>query len=312
MLLPIEENKNQLYTTMANVQEFMNFLKSRSTGLKQKSADWVNARKDTIGASEVSALTGKSPFETPKTLLQKKIQPPAMHNNVACTWGSLFEPIARKYFEKKHSVSVFGHTLSLKLAENDPLFGKVTCSLDGYFLNSDNELVLLEFKCPFKREIAKNRIPSQYSDQIQTCLALSGESVNKGLFVDSYFRICSLEQIEQSPAHNPILNGGKVYQSKDGVAWGICFLYSKQKLSPKQKNIIDLSSAKSSKLFEKITASVAEKETFCVYGNVRTTFTKDDEEMEFSNLYKMRKLFTDKGVATHFPVAVFVEASQYH
>ena len=52
-------------------------------------------------------------------------------------------------------------------------------------------------------------------------------------------------------------------------------------------------------------ASVEEKEIFCVYGDVRTTFTKDDEDMEFSNLYEMRKLFTDKGIATHFPVAVF-------
>ena len=52
-------------------------------------------------------------------------------------------------------------------------------------------------------------------------------------------------------------------------------------------------------------ASVAEKEIFCVYGDVRTTFTEDDEDMEFSNLYETRKLFTDKGIATHFPVAVF-------
>ena len=302
---------------MANVQEFMNFLKSRSTGHKQKSADWVCARKDTIGASEVSVLTGKSPFETPKTLLQKRVQPPPMHNNVACTWGSLFEPIARKYFEQRHSVSVFGHTLSLNLAENDPLFGKVTCSPDGYFLNSDNELVLLEFKCPFKREIANNRIPSQYCDQIQTGLALSRESVNKGLFVDNYFRICSLKQIEPSPAHNPILNGGKVYQSKGGstLAWGICYLYSKQKLSPKQKNIIDLGSAKSSKLFEKIMLSIAEKKTYYFHGDVRTTFTKDDVDLKRTRLWYMRELFTDKGTSTYFVVfcgGFRLEASQYH
>ena len=30
-----------------------------------------------------------------------------MHNDVACTWGSLFEPLVRRYFEQKHSVSVF-------------------------------------------------------------------------------------------------------------------------------------------------------------------------------------------------------------
>ena len=63
---------------MSNVQDFMNFLKSKSTGLKQKSADWVNARKGTIGASEVSALTEKSPFKTPKTLLKKK------YNHLLC------------------------------------------------------------------------------------------------------------------------------------------------------------------------------------------------------------------------------------
>ena len=230
-----------------------------------------------------------------------------MHNNVACTWGSLFEPIARKYFKKKHSVSVFGHSLSLNLAENDPLFGKITCSPDGYFLNSDNELVLLEFKCPFKREISKNCIPSYYRDQIQTGLALSGESVKKGLFIDNQFRICSFQQIEPSSSHNPTMNGGKVYRAKGGSAlsWGICYLYSKQKLSPKEKNIIDLGSAKYSKLFGKIMASVAEKEIFCAYGAVRTTCTKEDEDIEFSKLCQMRKLFTDKGTATHFPVAVF-------
>ena len=52
-------------------------------------------------------------------------------------------------------------------------------------------------------------------------------------------------------------------------------------------------------------ASVAEKEIFCVYGAVRTTFTKEDEDMEFSKLCEMRKLFANKGKATHFPLAVF-------
>ena len=52
-------------------------------------------------------------------------------------------------------------------------------------------------------------------------------------------------------------------------------------------------------------ASVAEKEIFCVYGVVRTTFTKADEDMEFSKLCEMKKLFADKGKTTHFPVATF-------
>ena len=114
----------------------------------------------------------------------------------------------RRYFEQKHSVSVFGHSISLNLARWHPLFRKVTCSPDGYFLNEDNSLVLLEFKFPFKRKIAVNRIPNHYRDQIQTGLAFNGESVNKGLYVNAYFRMCSLKQLEPSRVHNHFLNGG--------------------------------------------------------------------------------------------------------
>ena len=102
----------------------MKILKAHSTGLKQKSTGWAKARKNTIGASEVAALTGHSPFETRKTLLLKKIQPPPVQSNVACCWGTLFEPIARKYFEKKHSVQVFGYSVSFDLAKDHPLYIK--------------------------------------------------------------------------------------------------------------------------------------------------------------------------------------------
>ena len=199
----------------AQAQAFINFLKARSTGLKQKSTGWVEARSHAIGASEVAALTGHSPFETRKSLLFKKIRPPPMHNNVACAWGSLFEPIARKYFERKHSVSVFAHSVSLNLEDGHPLFKKVTCSPDGYFINKDNAITLLEFKCPFKRKIAMYRIPHHYTSQIQTGLAFSGPDVNKGLFVDAFFRMCTLKQLESSLKHNEWLNGGNIYETKE-------------------------------------------------------------------------------------------------
>ena len=69
---------------------------------------------------------------------------------------------------------------------------------------------MLEFKCPFKRKIAMHRIPHRYSRQIQTGLAFSGQKVNKGLFVDAYFRMCTLKQLEPSLKHNEWLNGGNI------------------------------------------------------------------------------------------------------
>ena len=42
----------------ARVTAFKAFLKENQTGLIQRSSAWVKARKHTIGASEMAALTG--------------------------------------------------------------------------------------------------------------------------------------------------------------------------------------------------------------------------------------------------------------
>ena len=88
-----------------------------------------------------------------------------------------------------------------------------------------------------------NRIPNHYRDQIQTGPAFSGECVNKGLYVDAYLRMCSLNQLEPSLVHNQFLNGGNKYNTKDTsiLAWGVCYLFSKQKIT---NQILDLGETK--------------------------------------------------------------------
>ena len=258
---------------MACVQSFKAFLKSRETGLIQKSAEWVKARQETVAASEISVLTGSSPFETKETLISKKICPADMSKNVACTWGFLFEPIIRRYFEEKYSVKVFGHTMSLNLAKDHPLYGKVTCSPDGYFSYKDESIVLLEFKCPYKRKIAVKKIPRQYADQIQTGLALSGESVEKGLLVDACFRVCSLKQLGLGLEHNSLLNGGVVHRAKkpSALACGVCLLHSKEKLFKTQDKILDLGATKSTAMFEEIMRRISSKK---IIANTHSLYIK--------------------------------------
>ena len=130
----------------ARVKAFKAFLKENQTGLVQRSSAWVKARKHTIGASEMAALTRASPFDTPASLVRKKLHPIDLSQNVACAWGRLFELFAREYIEWKHNTKVFGHTISLNLAKTHPLYGKVTCSPDGYFQALDESLILLEIK----------------------------------------------------------------------------------------------------------------------------------------------------------------------
>ena len=226
----------------ANVTGFKAFLKERKTGLVQRYKAWVKARQHTVGASEIAALTGASPFDTPASLIRKKLHAPDLSNNVACAWGKLFEPFAWAYIQWEHNIQVFGNTISLNLAEDHPLYGKVTCSPDGYFQALDGSIVLLEFKCPFKRKIAVNKIPLLYRDQVQTGLALSGELVTKGLFVDCCFRMFSLSQLGMNLAHNAGPHYGSIHKTKTPFprAWGIFILESQRKLSPNQPALLNL------------------------------------------------------------------------
>ena len=267
---------------MANVEAFQAFLKERQTGLRQRSEAWVKARQHTIGASEIAVLTGASPFDTPATLIRKKLHPPDMSNNVACAWGKLFEPFARAYIEWEHNTRVFGNTISLNLAKDHPLYGKVTCSPDGYFKALDGSIVLLEFKCPFKRKIVVNKIPLHYRDQIQTGLALSGESVTKGLFVDACFRMCSLSQLGMNLAHNAIPHYGTIHKTKTPFprAWGICILESQQKLTSKQVSLLNLGATTSQAVFAQTLLGISSGAIRMYYNRVRVVFdsrTKAEE-----------------------------------
>ena len=294
---------------MACVQSFKAFLKSRETGLVQKSAEWVKARQETVGASEISVLTGSSPYESKGTLISKKMSPTDMSKNVACTWGFLFEPIVRRYFEQKHSVKVFGHTLSLNLAKDHPLYGKVTCSPDGYFSYKGKPIVLFELKCPFKRKIAGSQIPRQYIDQIQTGLALSGESVNKGLFVDACFRMCSFKQLGIGLEHNPLLNGGVVHRTQKltAMACSVCLLHSTEKLFKTQTKILDLGATKSTAMFEEIMRRISSKKIIANPCSSYMEFGGVDFEDECDFLKRLSKeTFTKEWSANSYkPVAFF-------
>ena len=294
------------------VTTFKAFLQEHQTGLVQRSSAWLKARKHTIGASEIAALTRAAPFDTPASLVRKKLHPPDLSQNVACALGRLFEPFARAYIEWKHNTQVFGHTISLNLSKTHPLYGKVTCSPDGYFQALDESLVLLELKCPFTRKIAVNKIPALYRDQVQTGLALSGDLVTKGLFVDCCFRLCALSQLGMTSNHNPIPNYGRIHKTKTPFpqAWGICILESKQKRTPRQASLLNLGTTKSIDTFESALLAISSgefDELRVRYNRVRVVYTPRSKAEELFVLKQAKAEFQRaswQGKAYH-PVAFF-------
>ena len=278
---------------MANFEAFKAFLQKHQTGLRQRSEAWVKARQHTIGASQISALTGASPFKTPASLLHKKLHPPDLSQNIACAWGKLFEPFARAYLEWEHHTHVFGNTISLNLAKNHPLYGKVTCSPDGYCQATDGSIVLLEFKCPLKRKIAVHKTHAYYRDQIQTGLALSGELVTKGVFVDACFRMCSLSQLGMNLAHNARPHGGVEHKTKTPLprAWGICILESRQKLTPKQASLLNLGTTTSQAMFARVMCGISSGAIQTHYRRVRVVFDPRTKVEELKVLKEAKDQF---------------------
>ena len=134
--------------------------------------------------------------------------------------------------------------------------------------------------------------------------------VSNGLFVDAYFRMCSFDQIGPCQSHNSFLNGTNEYKTKNKtpLAWGICYVYSKQSLFKTQKNILDLGSPKITKaLFEKIIKRIGENSGWCSYGDIRMAFTEQDKIAEKERLEFMRVAFkAGKELRIPIPVALFV------
>ena len=199
--------------------------------------------------------------------------------------------------------------MSLNLEKDHPLYGKVTCSPDGYFSCNDGSIALLEFKCPYKRKIVVNKPPKQYADQIQTGLAFSGKSVNKGLFVDACFRMCSFVQLGLSLEHNSLLNGGVVHSTKrkSALACGICLLSSTKRLYKNQSALIDLGATESTALFEGIMRRISSKEILINPFSSYVEFDYYDhcDELDFLKIVNERT-FTKEWPTNHYePVAFF-------
>lgn len=294
----------------ANVKAFKAFLQQRQTGLTQRSKAWVRARRHTIGTSEIAALTGASPWDTPASLIRKKLHARSdLSNNVACAWGKLFEPFARSFLEWKHNTQVFGHTISLNLSTDHPLYGKLTCSPDGYFQALDKSIVLIEIKCPFKRKIVRHKIPTLYRDQVQTRLALSGEHVKKGLFVDCCFRMCSLSQIGLNLTHNAGPQEGTIHKTKSPFphAWGICILEGEQKLNPKQAALLNLGTTTSQAIFTQTMIALSSGKLKVRYGKVRGICDARTKAEELFVLKRAKAEFrtTRWGTGDAHPVAFF-------
>jgi putative phage-type endonuclease len=125
--------------------------------LKQRTEEWIAARKNMITASEAAIVLDCNIYQSGYDLLLKKLHQDKEISQEATEWGNMFEPIAIQFYEflKKESV------LSMGLVPHS-IYKWLGASPDGLLLSGK----ILEIKCPITRSIGGD-IPLPYWIQMQ-------------------------------------------------------------------------------------------------------------------------------------------------
>jgi len=139
-------------------------MKIISFGEGQRGKEWLDWRRNGIGASDISVLMGTNPYKTPLALWDEKcgfkgedsITPPMAH-------GIENEDKARQWLNKHQKLNL------LPICVEDMEHSFYKASLDGY---DEDQKVLVEIKCPVSPQILaeaqeNKKIPLYWEHQIQ-------------------------------------------------------------------------------------------------------------------------------------------------
>ena len=134
----------------------------------QRSEEWLKARQDGIGSSDIAAVMGKSPWDTPTDVFYDKTADEPIQKEVtpAMQWGVDHEPEALEAYCKV-SGEVIGDPVGLCVST---LFDYIRASPDGFSVSMDR---LVELKCPHSQELP-NEVPTYYNMQVQWIMMVTG------------------------------------------------------------------------------------------------------------------------------------------
>ena len=135
--------------------------------MTQGTPEWLDWRRQGIGASEAPAIMGENPWKTPKNLLKEKIEGSKSRPNAAMLRGIALEPEARESYENVVGVKV----PPVCIQSNE--YEWLRASLDG--LSEDGHLVV-EIKCGesvYKKSASTGKVPRYYFGQLQHILAIT-------------------------------------------------------------------------------------------------------------------------------------------
>jgi putative phage-type endonuclease len=202
---------------------------------EQRSLEWFAQREDKLTASDAATALGINPYQKPHELLFKKcgFDPKPFVGNIATRHGQYYEDIAiEKYCRvmgmTNYNFGLISYTQVERENPNSDYYF-LAGSPDGICIKSDhpeNEPILLEVKCPFRRKIIMNQCPKYYYPQVQLNMLITGLKL--------------ADFIEYKPADNnteEILNIVRIHINYDWLSNNIPILYNFWKEVENYRNI---------------------------------------------------------------------------
>ncbi len=157
----------------------------------QKSVEWLEQRKTKLTSSDAATALGVNPYEKPIKLLFKKNNcGPPFVGNIATRHGEKYESEAIDIYCKLMNKTNFelgliewdsinpirkkNEELDKFVKDNNISLSFLAGSPDGVAIDNENmeDLILLEVKCPFTRNIKFGKCPEYYEAQIQLNMAI--------------------------------------------------------------------------------------------------------------------------------------------
>ena len=143
----IDDNKNKLDYLLSLEQP------------AQRTKEWYDIRNNMLTASDLGKIIKDSRPGTKNTILLKKCgyNSDVKLTGKALTWGVKYEQVANDIYSSRNDIKVYEFGLI-----QHPTISHFGASPDGI----SEDLVMLEIKCPYSREI-NGTIPDDYYAQIQ-------------------------------------------------------------------------------------------------------------------------------------------------
>lgn len=143
----------------------------RIVNLQQNTPEWLEFRRNCIGASEAPTIMLESPWRTPRQLYRQKKEGTQIEKNARMQRGLDLEQEARELFEQQMQVMVFP-----TVVQHDD-YPWMIASLDGLCMDG---IFAVEIKCPGEEDhkiALQGEVPKKYYAQLQHQLAVTGLNV---------------------------------------------------------------------------------------------------------------------------------------